>query len=182
MCLSFSLFCSLYSISIEGHPSDYFTTTSKIFNYFISTNQIKDLLNYSVIQGIIDSAGILNQHYFLTSQFFFRNNILPVFKYAFFSFSLNPFFYLLYSGMKDMDYIKRILDVFSILLKFFRGFFFAFKESLPSHKSSLYNHLMFHLIKHFNQAKVKFHLDYYKSNRWFIIFQAILNNETIYIQ
>lgn len=84
--------------------------------------------------------------------------------------------------MKDMDYIKRILDVFSILLKFFRGFFLALKKDFLPTNPVYIIHLMFHLIKHFNQAKVKFHLDYYKSNRWFIIFQAILNNETIYIQ
>lgn len=68
-CARFNLFWSPYSISIEGYPS-YFSTTSKIFNYFISTNRIKGLLNYSIIWGIIDSAAILNQHYFLISQFF----------------------------------------------------------------------------------------------------------------
>lgn len=49
MCLGFSLFCRLYSIGIKGCPSYYFTTTFKIFNYIISTNQFKDLLTYSVI-------------------------------------------------------------------------------------------------------------------------------------
>ena len=70
--------------------------------------------------------------------------------------------------MKVMDDMKKILDVFSMLVKSSRGFFFFFffglKASIPSHKACLYNS-MFHFTKHFNQVKVKFHLDYYKSNR-----------------
>lgn len=63
-----------------------------------------------------------------------------------------------------MDHIKRIPEAFSTLVK-------SLGLSLPLEKARLPTslvyiiHLMFHFMKHFNQIKVKFHLDYYKSNR-----------------
>lgn len=66
--------------------------------------------------------------------------------------------------MKVLDQIKRTPEALSTLVK-------SLGLSLPLEKALLPTilvyiiHLMFHFIKHFNQVKVKVHLDYYKSNR-----------------
>lgn len=101
----FSLFCSPYSISIEGSDQRSVELFNNLrHNWFCRNTQPTLLSDFPI--------------------FFFRNDILLEFKYAFLLFSFNPSFYLLYSGMKVMDDIKRILDVFSILVKSFSFFFF----------------------------------------------------------
>lgn len=74
--------------------------------------------------------------------------------------------------MKAIDYTKIVFDVFFCISEI-SGRLSAFTESHLSHDLVYIMHLMFHLVKHLHQAKLKFHLDYYKSNRWFIIFQPI---------
>lgn len=75
--------------------------------------------------------------------------------------------------MKVMDYIKRIPDTFSTLVKSL-GVFLPLKKALIPTNLVYIIHLLFHFIKHFHQGKMKFHLDYYKSN---VIYYIISHSE-----